>query len=241
MVPAELKPRQEPSMVPAELKPRQEPSMVPAELKPRQEPSMVPAELKPRQEPSMVPAELKPRQEPSMVPAELKPRQEPSMVPAELKPRPEPSMVPAELQLRHEPSRETTKPSPPHRHGDGGVALERRWLRLQGCLRRDLLESSQSHLSNVLYIGGERSIEVVSLACARVGGERIQSFLSGSMNVLIAQALNDKTWYKGLRELEDLDSKVPIAHVQDVIEAHIFAMENSEMNGRFLVASDFLK
>ncbi|XP_057780325.1 protein BRI1-5 ENHANCED 1-like [Salvia miltiorrhiza] len=84
-------------------------------------------------------------------------------------------------------------------------------------------------------------IEVVSLACGLVGGETIQSFLSVSMSTLISQALSDGTFYKGLRALEDLDSKVPIAHIQDVIDAHIFAMENSDMNGRFLVASDFLK
>ncbi|XP_042063885.1 noscapine synthase SDR1-like [Salvia splendens] len=84
-------------------------------------------------------------------------------------------------------------------------------------------------------------IEVVSLACGLVGGETIQPFLSSSITVLIAQVMNDATLYKGLRELEDLDSKVPIAHSQDVIEAHIFAMENSDMNGRFLVASAFLK
>ncbi|XP_057780326.1 noscapine synthase SDR1-like [Salvia miltiorrhiza] len=84
-------------------------------------------------------------------------------------------------------------------------------------------------------------IEVVSLACGLVGGETIQSLVPGSMRTLISQALSDETLYKGLRALEDLDSKVPIAHVQDVIDAHIFAMENSNMNGRFLVASDFLK
>ncbi|KAG6423220.1 hypothetical protein SASPL_113609 [Salvia splendens] len=84
-------------------------------------------------------------------------------------------------------------------------------------------------------------IDVVSLACGLVGGETIQPFLSSSITVLIEQVMNDATLYKGLRELEDLDSKVPIAHSQDVIEAHIFAMENSDMNGRFLVASALLK
>ncbi|XP_047965566.1 noscapine synthase SDR1-like [Salvia hispanica] len=104
----------------------------------------------------------------------------------------------------------------------------------------DYINSKTLAEKEVLRYNGQ-GIEVVSLACALVGGETIQSFLPGSMNVLIAQALKDEALYKGLRELEDLDSKVPIAHVQDVIEAHIFAMEISEMNGRFLVASDFLK
>ena len=59
--------------------------------------------------------------------------------------------------------------------------------------------------------------------------------------MLIAQVMNDKTLYKSLRELEDLVSKVAIAHVQDIIGAHIFAMEKSEMNGRYLVVNGFLK
>ncbi|XP_057780327.1 anthocyanidin reductase ((2S)-flavan-3-ol-forming)-like [Salvia miltiorrhiza] len=104
----------------------------------------------------------------------------------------------------------------------------------------DYIHSKTLAEKEVLSYNG-LGIEVVSLACGLVGGETIQSFVSDSMALLISQALSDGILYKGLRSLEDLDSKVPIAHVQDVIDAHIFAMENSNMNGRFLVASDFLK
>lgn len=65
-----------------------------------------------------------------------------------------------------------------------------------------------------------KGIQVVSLGTGLVGGDTIQPFL---------------------RSLEDLMSKVPIVHVEDVIEAHIFAMQNSHINGRFLCAAAFLK
>nr|WET52732.1 oxidoreductase 3 [Callicarpa americana] len=86
-----------------------------------------------------------------------------------------------------------------------------------------------------------KGIEVVSLACGLVGGDTLQSFMSGSTTVLTSQALNDGSRYKVLRVLEELLSKVPIVHIQDVTEAHIFSMENSAINGRFLCASAFLK
>ncbi|KAL3649506.1 hypothetical protein CASFOL_005909 [Castilleja foliolosa] len=91
----------------------------------------------------------------------------------------------------------------------------------------------------VLSYNGQ-GIEVVSLACGLVGGDTIQSFMSGSMGVLISQATKDGFGYKSLRILEDLLAKVPIAHIRDVTEAHIFAMENTHINGRLLCASHFL-
>lgn len=86
-----------------------------------------------------------------------------------------------------------------------------------------------------------RGIQVVSLVCGLVGGDTVQSSMSESMGALISQALNDKSRYKVLRFLEELLGKVPILHIQDSTEAHIFSMENSHINGRFLCASDFLR
>lgn len=82
---------------------------------------------------------------------------------------------------------------------------------------------------------------MVSLACGLVGGDAIQSNIPESVAVLIAQYLNDKNRYEVLRFLEELNGKLPILHLQDVTSAHIFCMENSEIKGRFLCASAFLK
>ncbi|KAG8391925.1 hypothetical protein BUALT_Bualt01G0237600 [Buddleja alternifolia] len=86
-----------------------------------------------------------------------------------------------------------------------------------------------------------RGIEVVTLGCGLVGGDTIQPSISESMAALISQAINDGLRYSVLRFLEELLAKVPIVHIQDVTEAHIFSMENSHVNGRFLCASAFTK
>ncbi|PIN26544.1 Flavonol reductase/cinnamoyl-CoA reductase [Handroanthus impetiginosus] len=86
-----------------------------------------------------------------------------------------------------------------------------------------------------------KGLQVVSLACGVVGGDTIQSKMPETMAFLISQATNDEFMYKALRFLEDLLGKVPIAHVEDITEAHIFSMENEHVSGRFLCAGAFLK
>ncbi|KAL0464895.1 UNVERIFIED_CONTAM: protein BRI1-5 ENHANCED 1 [Sesamum latifolium] len=98
---------------------------------------------------------------------------------------------------------------------------------------QDYIHSKTVAEKEVLSYNG-KGIEVVSLACGLVGGDTIQSSMAESMGVLISQATNDGSSYKVLRVLEDLLAKVPIAHIQDVTEAHIFSMENSHINGRFI-------
>ncbi|WVZ07143.1 hypothetical protein V8G54_020489, partial [Vigna mungo] len=45
--------------------------------------------------------------------------------------------------------------------------------------------------------------------------------------------------YKTLKFLEGLLGKIPLAHI-DVCEAHIFCMESTSINGRFLCASSYI-
>ncbi|KAL8499726.1 hypothetical protein ACS0TY_019624 [Phlomoides rotata] len=104
----------------------------------------------------------------------------------------------------------------------------------------DYIESKTLAEKKVLSYDG-KGVQMVSLATGLVGGDTIQSYVSSSMSVLLGQALRDEAVYKGLRVLEELMSKVPIAHVEDVIQAHIFCMENSDIHGRFLCANAFLK
>ncbi|KAL5572075.1 hypothetical protein UlMin_021672 [Ulmus minor] len=58
-------------------------------------------------------------------------------------------------------------------------------------------------------------LEVVTLVCGLVGGDTLLSFTP-------------------------LNGKIPIVHIQDVCEAHIFCMENPSLKGRFLCASSFI-
>ncbi|GER48662.1 NAD(P)-binding Rossmann-fold superfamily protein [Striga asiatica] len=104
----------------------------------------------------------------------------------------------------------------------------------------DYVRSKTLAEKEVLSYNGKNGIQVVSLACGLVGGDTIQSFMPESMATLISQAINDGGRYRVLRGLEDLLAKVPIAHVEDVIDAHVFSMETQHINGRFLCASHFL-
>ncbi|XP_040961864.1 anthocyanidin reductase ((2S)-flavan-3-ol-forming) isoform X1 [Gossypium hirsutum] len=64
--------------------------------------------------------------------------------------------------------------------------------------------------------------------------------MPGSVNVLVSQVTNNKAVYNTLRFLEELLGKVPILHVEDVCDAHIFCLEKPSINGRFLCATAYL-
>ncbi|CAH9097222.1 unnamed protein product [Cuscuta europaea] len=94
----------------------------------------------------------------------------------------------------------------------------------------------------VLGYNGKGDIQVVSLVTGAVGGrETLQSWMPESLGLFVSQVTNDKKRYEGLRFLEELVGKVPIVHLEDVTAAHIFCMENPEINGRFLCANSYLK
>ncbi|TYH43152.1 hypothetical protein ES332_D11G108800v1, partial [Gossypium tomentosum] len=84
------------------------------------------------------------------------------------------------------------------------------------------------------------AIEIVSLALGLVGGGTLLSTMPGSVNVLVSQVTNNKAVYNTLRFLEELLGKVPILHVEDVCDAHIFCLEKPSINGRFLCATAYL-
>ncbi|XVE77258.1 hypothetical protein DITRI_Ditri13aG0047700 [Diplodiscus trichospermus] len=60
------------------------------------------------------------------------------------------------------------------------------------------------------------------------------------MGVLISQATKNKMRYHTLRFLEELMGKIPILHIEDACNAHIFCLEKPSMSGRFLCASAYL-
>uniref|UniRef100_A0A6N2MVG6 NAD-dependent epimerase/dehydratase domain-containing protein n=1 Tax=Salix viminalis TaxID=40686 RepID=A0A6N2MVG6_SALVM len=86
-------------------------------------------------------------------------------------------------------------------------------------------------------IGGAK-LEVVSLACGLVGGETILSHISSSVQVILSPISgNIFGYYEGLKFLEELLGSVPLVHIDDVCEAHIFCMEKPSMKGRFLCSA----
>eukprot|EP00268_Persea_americana_P063152 TRINITY_DN8156_c0_g1_i4.p1 TRINITY_DN8156_c0_g1~~TRINITY_DN8156_c0_g1_i4.p1 ORF type:complete len:269 (+),score=40.76 TRINITY_DN8156_c0_g1_i4:124-930(+) len=85
----------------------------------------------------------------------------------------------------------------------------------------------------------EGGLEVVSLPCALVGGDTHLSYVPGSVGVVISQLTGEEACYGQLKLLEEMLGSVPLIHIDDVCEAHIFCMEQPSMAGRFLCASAY--
>ncbi|GLT78119.1 hypothetical protein SLA2020_496650 [Shorea laevis] len=79
-------------------------------------------------------------------------------------------------------------------------------------------------------------LEVVTLPCGLVGGGTLLSCIPLSMEAVLSQLTGNPSTFKVLRFLQELLGSVPLVHVDDVCEAHIFCMEEASMRGRFLCA-----
>ncbi|XWS48822.1 hypothetical protein CRYUN_Cryun13aG0109400 [Craigia yunnanensis] len=80
-------------------------------------------------------------------------------------------------------------------------------------------------------------LEVVTLPCGLVGGETLLSFVPLSMEVMFSQLIGKLPTFKGLELMEALLGSIPILHIEDVCDAHIFCMERPSMRGRFICAA----
>lgn len=83
-------------------------------------------------------------------------------------------------------------------------------------------------------------MKVVTLACGIVGGDTVLSYTPGSVTAFISQVTHNARSYRSVKYAEELLGKLPIVHVNDVCEAHIFCMEKPSISGRFLIASAFV-
>lgn len=83
-------------------------------------------------------------------------------------------------------------------------------------------------------------MEVVYLACGLVGGNTLLSSTPSSAAILNSQLTNMANEQRSLKFLEELVGKIPVVHIDDVCEAHIFCMEKDSINGRFLCASSYV-
>ncbi|XP_004959813.1 putative anthocyanidin reductase [Setaria italica] len=89
--------------------------------------------------------------------------------------------------------------------------------------------------------GGEArpAFEVVSLACALTGGDTIQPDLWSTIPVIVAPLTGHPVHHNSLLFMQALMGSVPLAHVEDVCEAHAFCMDQPAMAGRFLCAAGY--
>lgn len=84
-----------------------------------------------------------------------------------------------------------------------------------------------------------QALEVVTLACGLVGGDSIQTYLWGSIAAILAPLTGQAVSHNALLFLQALLGSVPLVHVEDVCEAHVFCMEQESMTGRFLCAAGY--
>ena len=70
-----------------------------------------------------------------------------------------------------------------------------------------------------------RAFEVVSLVCALVGGDTIQPHLWSSIPVMVAPLTGHAAHHNSLLFMQALLGSVPLAHVEDVCEAHALCMD----------------
>lgn len=82
-------------------------------------------------------------------------------------------------------------------------------------------------------------LEVVTLGCGLVGGHTYLPYIPTTPCMFVSLLTHEEKNYSILKFLEELNGKVPIVHIEDVCEAHIFFMNNAS-NGRFLCASAFV-
>uniref|UniRef100_J3MMP9 NAD-dependent epimerase/dehydratase domain-containing protein n=1 Tax=Oryza brachyantha TaxID=4533 RepID=J3MMP9_ORYBR len=90
---------------------------------------------------------------------------------------------------------------------------------------------------------GSRGFEVVTLACALVGGDAdtTQPYHSLSIPAIVSPLTGDERPHGTLLKfLQALLGSVPLAHVDDVCEAHLFCMDRRPpIAGRFLCAAGY--
>ncbi|KAL0925178.1 hypothetical protein M5K25_003490 [Dendrobium thyrsiflorum] len=84
---------------------------------------------------------------------------------------------------------------------------------------------------------GKRRIKAVSLVCALVGGNGILEYMPGSISVIISPLSGQRLPYKRLKMLQEMLGSVPLVHIDDVCEAHIFCIEHEIIYERFICVS----
>ncbi|XWS50070.1 hypothetical protein CRYUN_Cryun12cG0056700 [Craigia yunnanensis] len=77
-------------------------------------------------------------------------------------------------------------------------------------------------------------LEVVTLVCGVVGGETNLPYVPSSVEAIISQLSGNLAALKALGCLLELLGSIPLVHIDDVCDAHIFCMKKPSMKGRFL-------
>uniref|UniRef100_A0ACD5YZT9 Uncharacterized protein n=1 Tax=Avena sativa TaxID=4498 RepID=A0ACD5YZT9_AVESA len=86
---------------------------------------------------------------------------------------------------------------------------------------------------------GPRAFEVVTLACGLVGGDTIQPILWSSIPLVVSPLTGNEAYHNSLKFMQAVMGSVPLVHIDDVCEAHVFCMEQPSMAGRFMCVAGY--
>jgi nucleoside-diphosphate-sugar epimerase len=86
---------------------------------------------------------------------------------------------------------------------------------------------------------GKRNFEVVSLTCGLVGGDTILPYTPETMYMIISPLIKIENLHNVLKTIQALLGSIPLVHVEDVCEAHVFCIEQPVMADRFFCAVDY--
>jgi nucleoside-diphosphate-sugar epimerase len=87
---------------------------------------------------------------------------------------------------------------------------------------------------------GRAAFEVVTLLCGLVAGDTLLPSLQDSLQAVVSPLTGAEAALNGLKFMQALHGAVPLVHVDDVCEAHVFCMDRPSINGRFLCAAAWL-
>lgn len=112
-------------------------------------------------------------------------------------------------------------------------------------LEQDYLVSKTLTEKLILSYGNNSDVgklETVTLVLGLVGGDThsVLSSMLSSSSMFVSMLTNVEPIYQSLKFLDELVGKVPIIHIDDACDAHIFCMEQPSLNGRFLCAKSFV-
>ncbi|KAF9602088.1 hypothetical protein IFM89_024855 [Coptis chinensis] len=82
-------------------------------------------------------------------------------------------------------------------------------------------------------------LDVVTLACGLVVGDTVLPHLGQSQEAILSPVLNNTAHFNHLKLLQEMLGSIPLLHIDDVCDAHIFCIEKPLMNGRFICANDY--
>ncbi|XP_020102658.1 dihydroflavonol 4-reductase isoform X3 [Ananas comosus] len=79
-----------------------------------------------------------------------------------------------------------------------------------------------------------KGIELVSIVPPTVAGPFLTPSVPASVRVLLSPITGDPVLYPVLVSVNSRLGSVPLAHIEDICDAHIFLMENADAKGRYL-------